>query len=192
MTANSGVCLPRKARCCRSSTWPSISARPGDRRDASGKLWLSYPRPSSRERLDLPIQLEAQFTEGGQFVQHNADSFEVEADVAPWVYASGASKLLSCRLPLAREGDTSWRNYDVTLHFVAEATRGETTPIAVWLQGDQVATDLRMPAGEQGHATLTRTFPAIPVQGSLEVKIMPTDPTAAPPVLAAIEVNVAE
>ena len=41
---------------------------PGDRRDAYGRLWLSYPRPSSREGLDLPIEFAADFLEGGEFV----------------------------------------------------------------------------------------------------------------------------
>ena len=40
---------------------------PGDRRDESGKLWLGYPRPSSRDGLDLPIKLDEKFGEGGRF-----------------------------------------------------------------------------------------------------------------------------
>ncbi|HYF34857.1 MAG TPA: PQQ-binding-like beta-propeller repeat protein, partial [Prosthecobacter sp.] len=49
---------------------------PGDRRDAHGKLWLGYPRPSSRAGIDLPLSLKQKFAKGGEFFDFNEDSYK--------------------------------------------------------------------------------------------------------------------
>lgn len=91
---------------------------PGDRRDAHGKLWLSYPRPTSRAGIDLPLKLGETFTPGGGFYSFNADSYKVENTDTPWVHASGARGLRGVKIPLIGPGEKP-ETYTVRLYFTA-------------------------------------------------------------------------
>jgi hypothetical protein len=91
---------------------------PGDRRDAHGKLWLSYPRPSSRPGIDLPLKLTETFTRGGGFFSFNADAYAVQNTDTPWVFASGARGLRRGKIPLLSAGQPA-ETYTVRLYFMA-------------------------------------------------------------------------
>jgi hypothetical protein len=91
---------------------------PGDRRDAHGKLWLSYPRPTSRPGIDLPLKLTETFAPGGGFFSFNADAFPVANTDTPWGFASGARGLRRTKLPLLSPGQPA-ETYTVRLYFMA-------------------------------------------------------------------------
>ena len=89
---------------------------PGDRRDAHGKLWLGYPRPSSRPGIDLPLDLKPKFTKDGDFFALNEKSFPVAQTDKPWVFSSGARGLTRAELPLIGKGQPA-ATYTVRLYF---------------------------------------------------------------------------
>ena len=91
---------------------------PGDRRDAHGKLWLSYPRPSSRAGIDLPLDFKPTFEKTGAFYALNAESVKVAGADTPWVFTSGARGLKSCTIPLLAAGSKP-ETYTVRLSFMA-------------------------------------------------------------------------
>lgn len=91
---------------------------PGDRRDAHGKLWLSYPRPSSRAGIDLPLNFKPEFVKAGDFYALNAESVKVAGTDTPWVFTSGARGLKSCTIPLLAAGSKP-EKFTVRLSFMA-------------------------------------------------------------------------
>lgn len=90
---------------------------PGDRRDAKGKLWLGYPRPSSRAGLDLPLNLGQKFGLGGGFYYNGDGTAKAaeDSDVAPWINTSGARGVTSFVLPLIDKGQAASK-YTVRLY----------------------------------------------------------------------------
>ena len=91
---------------------------PGDRRDAHGKLWLGYPRPSSRAGIDLPLDLKHAFAKDGEFYDFNAESYQTAKTDLGWVHASGARGLVHAELPLISAGQPA-ASYTVRLYFSA-------------------------------------------------------------------------
>ena len=93
---------------------------PGDRRDAHGKLWLSYPRPSSRAGLDLPLDIRPQTPFGftGEYFQRHEESYAVAGTDIPWLFSSGVVGMTRCELPLLEEGQEP-ASYTVRLYFAA-------------------------------------------------------------------------
>ncbi|MCA9038953.1 MAG: PQQ-binding-like beta-propeller repeat protein [Planctomycetaceae bacterium] len=91
---------------------------PGDRRDATGTVWLGYPRPqpSRQTSLDYQLKLGDQFVENGKFEDLNPEFVEIEAAEPSWLYASYGSGLTGVTLPLLGEQDAP-RNYKLKLHF---------------------------------------------------------------------------
>ena len=77
---------------------------PGDRRDARGRLWLSYPRPWSRAGLDLPLEITpmSMFGTQGRFFQNNSESCAIAGTDSPWVFTSGTLGMTYCKRALDR------------------------------------------------------------------------------------------
>ncbi|MBI3879562.1 MAG: PQQ-binding-like beta-propeller repeat protein [Verrucomicrobia bacterium] len=112
---------------------------PGDRRDAHGKLWLSYPRPSSRPGIDLPLDLKTNFAAGGSFYSFNEKSFPVANTDAPWVFSSGARGLTRTEIPLIGKGQAP-ATYTVRLYFASlEKDQPGQRVFDILLQGKTVA-----------------------------------------------------
>ena len=76
---------------------------PGDRRDAEGKLWLAYPRPTPNPRLqtglDLSLQFDTEFLPEGGFYSEDGDASESSG----WIMSSGARGLSRLSIPLVGE-----------------------------------------------------------------------------------------
>jgi hypothetical protein len=148
---------------------------PGDRRDAHGKLWLGYPRPSSRAGIDLPLDLKPQFAKGGGFFTHNADSFRVTNTDTPWVFSSGARGLARCDVPLIGKGQPP-ETYTVRLYFTAlDDDQPGQRVFDIQLQGQTVAKgfDQVRKAGGVKKAFMAE-FKDIPVQGNLVLQLIPS------------------
>ena len=165
---------------------------PGDRRDAHGKLWLSYPRPSSRPGIDLPLELKPTFTKGGGFFSLNADTFTVAKTDLPWVFASGARGLLRGTIPLIGAGQKA-DTYTVRLYFTAlENDQPGQRVFDIKLQEKTVAKAFDLVAQAGGaQCALVSEFHDIPVTGDLLLELVPAqaDADAAhQPVLSGIEI----
>src|SRR6185295_11643244 len=152
---------------------------PGDRRDAHGKLWLGYPRPSSRPGIDLPLEISPKFAKGGDFFSFNADSFSVANTDTPWIFASGARGLSRSEIPLIGKGQKP-ETYTVRLYFTAlENDQPGQRVFDVKLQGKTVlkAFDLVAKAGGPQRA-LVKEFHDIPVSENLVLELVPSRPGA--------------
>jgi len=162
---------------------------PGDRRDAHGKLWLGYPRPSSRAGIDLPLDLAHDFVKGGKFFDVNEETQSVANTDTEWVYASGAEGLARVELPLLNPGDKA-QTYTVRLYFAApEADRPGERVFDIKMQGQTVAKGLDV-MGKTGaaRAALVEEFENISVGDKLVVELVSGEGAAKLPVINGIEV----
>jgi len=82
---------------------------PGDRRGASGKLWLAYPRPvpnpGKETSLDLKLQFDTKFQPGGGFFTNDGDASESSSSELAWVVSSGARGATRWSIPLIGKND---------------------------------------------------------------------------------------
>jgi len=145
---------------------------PGDRRDRAGKLWLGYPRPSSRPGIDLSFSLKQRVARGGGFYSKNAESFAVEGAAVPWVHASGVIGMTRCELPLLSQGQDP-ATYTVRLMFVTEPDerRGQRV-FDVKLQGRTVLADFEARDRKHRRAVI-KEFKKIPVTERLVIELVP-------------------
>lgn len=162
---------------------------PGDRRDAHGKLWLGYPRPSSRAGIDLPLSLGQEVAKEGGFFDVNEETIEVAGTDTGWIYASGVTGLTRAEIPLLERGEGP-QDYEVRLYFAAPA---EDKPgqrvFDVKLQGKTVATGLDIAARAGGALRAhVETFKGIGVSEKLLLELVPARAGGPLPVLNGIEV----
>lgn len=121
---------------------------PGDRRDALGRLWLSYPRylPYRETSLEVEFDLKPQFAPRGGAPRLVRSSTLASGGVkaegygnvseessppiesgTPWLYQSWAEGLASLELPLTGSGDEAG-TYTLRLHFADRSPAGGATP----------------------------------------------------------------
>ena len=149
---------------------------PGDRRDAHGKLWLSYPRPSSRAGVDLPLQIKTQSPDGisGSYMQKNSESYEVaDADV-PWLFSSAMLGVTRCELPLLDSGQPE-SQYKVRLYFAAldDDQLGQRV-FDIRFQGKTVQSDLDVVKQTGGvRKALVLEFDNVAVSENLVIDLLP-------------------
>ncbi len=63
---------------------------PGDRRDAQGKMWFGYPRPSFAYAAPVPLSVAARGNNARvEYYHHNADFLTIKNSRRPWLHASG-------------------------------------------------------------------------------------------------------
>ena len=147
---------------------------PGDRRDEHGKLWLGYPRPSSRSGMDLDFDLKPTFAKAGDFFTLNSESHTLAGTASPWIFVSGARGLERCELPLIATGETP-DTYTVRLSFAPlETDKPGQRIFDVKLQGKTVLKGFDPAAQEGGpHAAFVAEFEKIPVTDTLVVELIP-------------------
>ncbi len=163
---------------------------PGDRRDATGTLWLSYPRPKSPKTtgLELNLKLGETFVEGGKFVSGDGDSSETSTRPAAWVYSSAARGIQRCTVPLRGVGDKP-ANYSVRLYFSsgsAKTPKPGKRVFDVHLQGQVVLKSVdAAKSGQDG--TVVVEVRNVAVDDQLTIELVPT--TGEQPMLSGIEVS---
>ena len=157
---------------------------PGDRKDQSGREWIGYPRPSTRERLEFVLDLHHKLDSGGGWYSRNAESVSIENTQTPWLYTSGARGLSRCELPLLGPGDSPAK-YTVRLHFAALST-DRPGKIDIRLQGKDVAKGVDVEAESGLNRALVKEFTNVSVDQNLVVELSSPDPQK-PAALAAIE-----
>jgi hypothetical protein len=163
---------------------------PGDRRDAHGKLWLSYPRPSSRSGIDLPLDIKPKFVKGGDYFSVNETSHSIANTDTPWIFTSGARGLSRAEIPLIGK-DQPPATYTVRLYFSApENDQPGQRVFDILLQGKPVAKgfDPTAKAGGTSRASVSE-FRDIAVTDNLLIEFAGQDGDIAhQPVICGIEI----
>ncbi|MEZ6050451.1 MAG: PQQ-binding-like beta-propeller repeat protein [Planctomycetaceae bacterium] len=157
---------------------------PGDRKADDGTIWLSYPRYAAYKEtsLDVKLDLQQQFAEGGDFKDINEEFTTVTGTDTPWVYTSWAEGLTSLTLPLLGEGDDP-ATYTIRLHF---AERDEPAKFTIKLNGQPVLKEFTLEAASSDHAAITHEFTDISITDKLTIELEPIEGTTA---LHAVEVK---
>ncbi len=164
---------------------------PGDRRDARGTVWLTYPRPKPyRETgLEADLKLELKFAPGGGYDAVNEDSTEIAGAETPWLFTSWARGLTECTIPL-RGPDDGPADYDVTLYFtdVEHETAGQRQ-FDVQVQGQEPLKNLDIVAAAGGgRRPLVQRFKQVSVTDKLTIQLTAKSAEHLP-ILSAIEVS---
>jgi len=164
---------------------------PGDRKDASGALWLGYPRPGGS--LVLQFKVDLSFFPGWSHFKHDPARLEIEGTDKPWVFCSGVCGLRQCTLPLSEPGDGTAR-YTVRLAFAElDHDAAGRRVFDIKLQGQVVAEgfDVVKEAGGRNRAII-KEFKDIEAAETLTVEFVPRAASPAPdqlPILQGIEVE---
>lgn len=162
-------------------------AAPGDRRNAEGNLWLAYPRPWTRDGLELPLEITIA---GGTKYARNSESIEVARTETPWVYTSGLSGEISLEVELLSEEDPA-TEYIVELLFAEPegAEPGERV-FDIQIGGSTVAegVDIARESSSAWQAHSLR-FENIEVTDKLVIQLNAAAGSTKPPVLSAIRVQ---
>lgn len=163
---------------------------PGDRKDASGGLWLGFPRPGGS--LVLPLQVAVSFLPGGGYFNHDAARLKIDNSEKPWIFGSGARGLRECTIPLAEPTDGTAR-YTVRLAFAElDLEAAGQRVFDIKLQGKVVAKncDVFREAGGRSKA-LVKEFSGIDADEKLTIELVPGIAKPSPdqlPILQGIEV----
>jgi outer membrane protein assembly factor BamB len=162
---------------------------PGDRKDATGKLWLSYPRRKAYQEtsLDIAIDLKTEFSKGSRYSGTSDTSISVRDAEIPWLYTSWAEGLHKFELPLIGPDDSS-ASYRVRMHFANEWRDSvESIVFDVKIQGETAITDIVLQAPNLNEVTtLMLDIPSVQVDDQLRVELIPKQ---GEPRLSAIEVQ---
>jgi len=168
---------------------------PGDRKDASGRIWLAYPRPAPsgpETGLDLKLDLKQEFVKGGGFQSiSEVSTAALKGENTPWLYTSWAQGLTRCTLPLLGKDDAPAK-YNLRLHFadLTKSARPGERIFDVKVQGKTVLEKLDIGAAS-GRATI-REVSDIVVSDNLVIELVPQheNPSSEQaPTLNAIEVT---
>ncbi|HVJ67623.1 MAG TPA: PQQ-binding-like beta-propeller repeat protein [Caulifigura sp.] len=146
---------------------------PGDRKDADGMIWFSYPRaaPYKETALDVKLDVHPQFATGGRF-ENIVQQSGIQVDSpTPWIYESWASNLKSMTVPVSKP-DSPAANYLVRLHFADLREHAAATDMTVTLESP--AGRKEVPVNLSASETSKRTptvidVPDLPVSGVLTI-----------------------
>jgi outer membrane protein assembly factor BamB len=164
---------------------------PGDRKDASGGLWLGYPRP--RGSLVLQMNMGLSFFGGWKYFRHDPARQKIGGADNPWVFCSGVSGVRSFTIPVAEQADGKAR-YTVRLAFAElEHNSPEKRVFDIKLQGKIVAEqfDIFQEAGGTNRG-LVKEFTGIEADSELKVEFVTRIANPAQdqlPVLQGVEVE---
>lgn len=162
---------------------------PGDRRDASGNLWLAYPRPRSSGRtkpLEIPLDLEVEGLRPKTY-QRLTETHKIASTATPWVHSSGYHGVTQVSVPVLGRDDQPGI-YDVRLHFaelddIAEG--GRQFDISLQEEVRVRDFDVRQNAGG-AHRAVVKEIPNVDIFDWLELSLKPKNGKT-PPILSGLE-----
>ncbi|MFV1968203.1 MAG: PQQ-binding-like beta-propeller repeat protein, partial [Pirellulaceae bacterium] len=196
---------PRRPWSFFSQTGPATPVRhlalnfgaPGDRRDQSGNLWLSWPRPSDdpgskstgKTGLALVFDIKTTFLQDGGFVSRDGDATISASPDLAWVTSSGGRGLARFSIPLLGANDAP-AEYTVRLHFAPDVDRERDNPVChVAIQDQRLLTNFDVATEKEDR--VVREFVGVKVADNLVVELTPksgSDDGASLPLVCAIEV----
>ena len=146
---------------------------PGDRKDALGNIWFSYPRRDAYQQttLDVQLPLRTEFGAEGGFDNVAEDRVDSTADV-PWLSTSWAAGLKQVSLSLLGEGDAP-ATYTIRLHFADGRAEGDDISVLdVSFNGETVIEGLAVPRrGEGPVEELVREVRGVSVTKDLVIQL---------------------
>lgn len=145
---------------------------PGDRRDPHGILWLGFPRPSGRMRLVYNLAVNT--VSGGGYFSRAPELADVQGTDAPWLFASGASGVTKCSIPLLTEADGP-AIYTVRLGFSdPDNDKPGQRVFDIKLQGEVVERDFDIVRAAGGRdKAVVREFEGVEVHDALDIELVP-------------------
>lgn len=149
---------------------------PGDRKDAYGTVWLSYPRNKAYQEtsLDIKLDLQPKFSKGGGFRSVNESSQGLAETQTPWLYSSLAEGITHFTLPLLGESDDP-AVYTVKLHFAdTRDTNSPASTFSVTLNGQTAIEELTLQQSDQKTDVVIREFKNVKITDSLTVELSGT------------------
>ncbi|MEZ5944476.1 MAG: PQQ-binding-like beta-propeller repeat protein [Planctomycetaceae bacterium] len=160
---------------------------PGDRKDALGTIWFSYPRRDAYQQtsLDVRLDINPQLASGGGYESVNEVRVDANTET-PWIYSSWAEGLQELTLPLLGEGDAPAK-YTLKLHFAdGRPTGTEPSTFDVLLNGNVVAENVTLAPGAENASisTSVQEFTGVDVTKDVQIKLNPKSGT---PILNAVE-----
>ena len=169
---------------------------PGDRRDAYGTVWLSWPRYSAYQEtsLDIKLDLQPEFSGDGGFRSVNEDAIRPKGTQTPWLYSSLAEGLTKLTLPLLSHEDEP-AMYHVKLHFAdtRKQEAGDAKPMpstfSVKLNGQPALQELTLSRSDDANDVIVREVSNVRVTDTLTIELERLQGTT---LLNAIEVVRAE
>ncbi len=158
---------------------------PGDRKDQSGREWIGYPRPSTRDRLEFVFKIDHKLDSGGGWYSRNAEAISIADTDTPWLYTSGGRGISRLELPLLGSSDAPGK-YTVRLHFAAlESDR--CGKFDVRLQGEVAAKDIDIEGESERNHAIIKEFSDVAVAQNLVIELHSHD-TKTAATMAAVEV----
>jgi outer membrane protein assembly factor BamB len=168
---------------------------PGDRKDARGRVWLSYPRPkpSKVTSLDLNLGAKHELYKNGKFLAADSHTTPINGAEVDWVSSSTAGGLKQFTVPCIGQ-DEEPATYSLRLHFTEldETVKPGERVFDVFVQGKKVLADIDIVKKSQATNTaIVETVDMVQVTDNLIVTLAPKDPNVRPsraPVLNGLEV----
>jgi outer membrane protein assembly factor BamB len=156
---------------------------PGDRKDASGTLWIDYPSVGG----DSPeVEIVVSPKEPAWFRRHSS---QVQGDGLAWVAASGAEGIISLKVTIGDKKSAA-RIYTVRLHFVEPQPLnvGDRT-FDIRLQGERVSSafDIIKEAGGVLRPVV-KEFHGVECRDVLTVELSPQAKARGAAVLCGVEI----
>ena len=153
---------------------------PGDRRAASGLLWLDYPSVGG-DSPDVPITIDG---EAIAYFRHHPS--RITGGDLRWVAASGIEGAKSISISLSEDAQIAHRLYTVRLVFAeTEHTDAGARVFDVLLQGEPALTafDILSEAGSRNRS-LVKEFRNVEASGQLHIELTPR---RGAPILSGVE-----
>lgn len=149
---------------------------PGDRKDAHGRVWFSYPRsaPYKETSLDVKFDLHPEFAEGGAFANVSEQLVQHVASETPWIYQSWANNLRKLSIPVLGADDPPAK-YLVRLHFAELRAGAGETNLTVRIQGAAEARDVDVNLAASSGETVTPTIvdtADVPVAANVSIELI--------------------
>ncbi|MEO2032233.1 MAG: PQQ-binding-like beta-propeller repeat protein [Planctomycetaceae bacterium] len=160
---------------------------PGDRKDAYGTVWLSYPRYKAYQEtsLDIKLDLQPQFTRDGGFRSVSENLAILSQTQTPWLYSSLAEGITKLTLPLLGAGDAP-AVYTVKLHFAdTRDADHEPSAFSVTLNGQQTSEELTLSQSDKPGQVIVHEVNDVRVTDSLTIELAGSQGTT---LLNAVEV----
>ena len=144
---------------------------PGDRKDAYGTVWLSYPRHEAYQEtsLDIKLDFQPQFNRGGGFRSVRESSAKLSETQTPWLYSSLAEGITKLTLPLLGEDDDP-AVYTVKLHFAdMRNTKHPPSTFSVTLNGRPAVKELTLNQSDQTSEVIVHEVKNVRITDSLTI-----------------------
>ncbi|MEZ6129245.1 MAG: PQQ-binding-like beta-propeller repeat protein [Planctomycetaceae bacterium] len=146
---------------------------PGDRKDAHGTVWLSYPRYKAYQEtsLDVKLDLQPKFRTGGGYEAVNENALTINSDHPEWLYTSWAQGLEQITLPLLGKDDKP-ATFTVQLHFANVRDKEQSATFDVQFNGRTVIEGVELPAATDSLTSIVSEIKDVAITDNLTISLI--------------------